>query len=89
MFSYGTVIAFIATLDPILKSLHFEDSNQITGVTILSSMIVGILATPIFSRLIKKTKKYKLITCLSKYLFKNRYSWVLCIYGIGILHILY
>lgn len=69
MFSYGTVIAFIATLDPILKSLHFEDSNQMTGVTILSAMIVGILATPIFSGLIKKTKKYKLITCLSTYLF--------------------
>lgn len=66
MFSYGSIIAFIATLDPILKSMHYEDSNQITAITILFAMLVGIVATPIFSTVIKRTKKYKLVTCLSK-----------------------
>jgi len=67
MFSYGTVIAFIATLDPILKSMHYEDSNQMTSITILFAMIIGIFATPIFSNIIKRTKKYKLVTCLSNF----------------------
>lgn len=70
MFSYGTIIAFIATLDPILKSMHYEDSNQITALTILFAMLVGILATPVFSGIIKRTKKYKLVTCLSNFSFK-------------------
>jgi len=65
MFSYGTMIAFIATLDPILKSMNYEDSNQTTAVTILFAMLVGIFATPIFSTIIKRTKKYKLVTCLN------------------------
>lgn len=65
MFSYGTIIAFIATLDPILKSLKYSDSNQITALTILFSMLIGTLATPVFSTLIKNTKKYKLVTSLS------------------------
>lgn len=69
MFSYGTMIAFIATLDPILKCLDYEDSNQTTAITILFAMLIGTLATPIFSLLIKKSKKYKLITCLSNYAF--------------------
>ena len=71
MFSYGSIIAFIATLDPILRSMHYEDSNQITAVTILFAMLVGIFATPIFSTIIKKTKKYKLVTCLSKHFLKS------------------
>jgi hypothetical protein len=66
MFSYGAIIAFIATLDPILKSMHYEDSNQITAITILFAMLAGILATPIFSTIIRRTKKYKLVTSLSK-----------------------
>ncbi len=70
MFSYGSVIAFIATLDPILNSMHYEDPNQITAITILFAMLIGIVGTPIFSTIIKRTKKYKLVTCLSKYLFK-------------------
>ncbi len=69
MFSYGTIIAFIATLDPILKSLNYKDSNQITALTILFSMLIGIVATPIFSTIIKKTKKYKLVTSLSIFSF--------------------
>lgn len=69
MFSYGTMIAFIATLDPILKSMNYEDSNQTTAVTILFAMLVGIFSTPIFSTIIKKTKKYKLVTSLSKFFF--------------------
>lgn len=71
MFSYGTMIAFIATLDPILKSMNYEDSNQTTAVTILFAMLVGIFATPVFSTIIKRTKKYKLVTCLSKFLCKS------------------
>lgn len=70
MFSYGTMIAFIATLDPILKSMNYEDSNQTTAITILFAMLIGTLATPIFSNIIKNTKKYKLVTCLSKYFDK-------------------
>ena len=69
MFSYGTIIAFIATLDPILKSMHYDDPNQMTAVTILFAMLIGIVATPIFSNIIKRTKKYKLVTCLSKFYF--------------------
>lgn len=70
MLSYGTMIAFIATLDPILKSMNYTDSNQTTAITILFAMLIGTLATPIFSTIIKKTKKYKLVTCLSIFFFK-------------------
>jgi MFS-type transporter involved in bile tolerance (Atg22 family) len=81
MFSYGTMIAFIATLDPILKSMNYEDSNQTTAITILCAMLIGILATPIFSIIIKKTKKYKLVTSLSKYFVNSRHHRLLRIFG--------
>jgi len=80
MFSYGTVIAFIATLDPILKSMGYADSNQTTAITILFAMLVGTLASPVFSSLIKRTKKYKLITCLSNILLICRYHRMLCLF---------
>lgn len=66
MVSYGTQIAFIATLDQILKGLGYSDSNETTALTILCAMLIGIVATPVFSTIIKKTKKYKLVTILSK-----------------------
>jgi hypothetical protein len=65
MFSYGTQIAFISTLDQILKSLRYDDPGQTTSETLLFAMLVGIIANPIFSTFIKKTLKYKLITSLS------------------------
>jgi len=65
MFGYGCQIAFISTLDQMLKSLRYIDPGQITSYTLLSAMLVGILANPIFSTLIKKTLKYKLITSIS------------------------
>lgn len=73
MFSYGTQIAFIATLDQILKSLGYKDSNQTTAFTILFAMLIGTLATPVFSNIIKKTKKYKLVTILSNLFFKRNF----------------
>lgn len=89
MFSYGTMIAFIATLDPILKGMNYADSNQTTAITILFAMLIGTFATPVFSTLIKRTKKYKLITCLSTDLNNIRYFGVFCLswsYGLH-LHI--
>lgn len=87
MFSYGTIIAFIATLDPILKSMHYDDPNQMTAVTILFAMLIGIVATPVFSNIIKRTKKYKLVTSLSRFLFLYRHHWLLCFPGSHDLHL--
>ncbi len=81
MVSYGTQIAFIATLDQILRGLGYKDSNETTALTILCAMLIGIVATPVFSTIIKKTKKYKLVTILSKKLIiKLRCSWMLCFF---------
>jgi hypothetical protein len=66
-FSYGTMIAFMANLDQMLKSLGYKDSNETTANSILFAMLVGILATPVFSLFLKKTRKYKLITEISKF----------------------
>ena len=87
MFSYGTMIAFIATLDPILKSMGYADSNQTTAISILFAMLIGTLATPIFSSIIKKTKKYKLVTCLSKFLFIP--DIIGCYVFLGVLYYVY
>lgn len=67
MFSYGTMIAFIANLDQMLKSLNYKDSNEITANTVLYAMLLGMVATPFFSILLKKTRKYKYITFGSKF----------------------
>lgn len=76
-FSYGTQIAFISTLDQILKSLRYEDPGQTTSYTLLFAMLVGILANPIYSTFIKKTLKYKLITSLSILSVNFRFAWKL------------
>ncbi len=81
------MIAFIATLDPILKSMGYADSNQTTAISILFAMLIGTLATPVFSSIIKKTKKYKLVTCLSIFLFNS--DIIGCYVFLGVLYYVY
>ena len=72
--SYGMTIAFLANLDQLLHSLGYEDSNEVTAQSILFAMVTGIVGTPIFSIMIRKTKKYKMTSCLSKSSFIFRFN---------------
>lgn len=49
-------------------------------------MLFGMVATPFFSILLKKTRRYKYITFGSKFfiyikIILCRYTWMLCVHG--------
>eukprot|EP00919_Chromeraceae_sp_WS-2016_P052298 GHVR01124109.1.p1 GENE.GHVR01124109.1~~GHVR01124109.1.p1 ORF type:complete len:118 (+),score=0.33 GHVR01124109.1:2798-3151(+) len=63
-FCYGTQSALIINMDQTLATLHYEKPGQTTSFIIISAMGMGIISTPLFSTLLKKTLKYKMITIL-------------------------
>lgn len=66
-FNYGTLTALIMVLDQLLAGLGYEDSGEITSLTVASAMGVGILSNPIFSYLLKTTKAYRAVSALSTF----------------------
>lgn len=67
-FNYGVLTALIMVLDQMLAGFGYEDSGKNTSIVIASAMLVGILSNPIFSYLLKKTKAYRAVLALSKFI---------------------
>ena len=70
-FNYGTLTALIMVLDQMLAGLGYEESGQVTSVTIASAVILGIFSNPLFSYLLRTTKSYRAVISLSKFVFKQ------------------
>lgn len=67
-FNYGTLTSLIMILDQLLAGLGYAKSGEVTSVTIASAMLVGILSNPLFSILLRRTKAYRAVSALSKYI---------------------
>lgn len=67
-FSYGTMIAVLATLDQTLSSLGYNEPGRITSLVILPAMLVGIISTVIISVILKKARAYKKFALFRIYL---------------------
>lgn len=63
-FSYGTLISYLANLDPVLKEIGYTNPGKATVQIIIAAMVSGILASFFFISRIKKTLQYKAILTL-------------------------
>lgn len=63
--NYGTLTALMMVLDQMLAGLGYEESGNVTSITIASAMILGIITNPLFSFLLRKTKAYRAVSALS------------------------
>jgi hypothetical protein len=65
-FNNGTLNSILAILDQAIKGLGYANSSAIVSKVVLSVLVVGVIANPLFSILLKKTNAYRLITSSCK-----------------------
>lgn len=60
-FNFGVCIAFFAVLEQTLTSLGYSNSPKIISTLGTSGTIFGIIGNILYSYILKKTKRYRLI----------------------------
>jgi hypothetical protein len=76
--NFGVCIAFFAILEQAITTLGYTNSPQVISTLGTSGTIFGIVGNILYSFILKKTKKYKLILVIGIFsLIKRRHSLLL------------
>jgi hypothetical protein len=67
--TFGTVVAYLSIIDKGLVGLGYQQPTKIIMIIVIAFTIAGLLGNLCFSALVKRTKKYKLISIISKSIF--------------------
>ena len=63
--TFGTLVGYLSILDKGLAGLGYENPSKIITIIVSAFTISGILGNIFFSTLVKRTKRYKLISIIS------------------------
>ena len=63
--TFGTVVGYLSILDKGLVGLGYEHPSKIIMIVVSAFTFAGILGNIFFSTLVKRTKRYKLISIIS------------------------
>ena len=75
--NFGVCIAFFAILEQAITTLGYTNSPQIISTLGTSGTIFGIIGNILYSFLLKKTKKYKLILVVGIFYFIKLHHFML------------
>lgn len=65
----GVITAFLSIIDKSIKILGYKEPGKVIMNIVLVALIAGIIGTFAYSTAVKKTKKYKLFSMISKFRF--------------------
>lgn len=71
--SNGAVVAFVGIMEKGLKVLGYSEPGKVIVAIVVVNLVAGLVGSVVYSTLLKKTKRYKLLSiiCTSKPIFSK------------------